>query len=290
MNRFLCTCLLSALALVPLAAPAQEDEYVRVEAVVFIHLDGRPDAWPTESLDSFAGVTDPVWLRFGQEVSRARDQQAQAEMDRELLAALEAIETIASIEQGEGSLAEVLLRPEPWLALEQPSGPMAEALARLQRSTNHQVAMWLGWYQPVTGARGPAARLHDEEIIAVDWIDLTPTGRPRREGEPAASAERLMPAFHYRLDGRLQLRRRQFLHADISLQWRQPDSGLFDPGFAGPQRSYALHGLSQSRSIRPGRIEYFDSSWLGLLLQVTPWAPDENEPEDSDRPGDAPSP
>lgn len=270
---------ISILLVLAQAAPAvaQEDDeeraFYRVEAIVFTHAGGDSDAWPSAEPSKYAKALDPAWKVFAQR--RAIERAEADENADELQTALSVVETIASLESGETSLAEALLYPEPWLALDELSEPMAQARVRLEQNGAYRVNATLAWHQPLEGARDAREiRIHDDRVIGVDWITLSPTGHPLRDGQRALSAEALAPDLNYRLDGRVRLRQRQFMHADVTIDWRVPET--IGPNLwpvRSAQARFETHRLRESRTIRPGRFEYFDSDWLGLLLRVTAFEP-----------------
>jgi hypothetical protein len=264
----------------PLAAQTEDEPtgFFRVEAIVFTHAGGQSDAWPTAEPVSYAAAVDPAWQSFGRERERQRRSEEPGSRESEMAAALDVVEAIASLESGEETLTDVLLYPEPWLSLGELSEPMAQAAERLERSGAYRLQASLAWFQPVNeGARPKTVRIHDSTPIAVDWIRVTPDGRLLRNGRPIRAVEDLAPDFHYRLDGTIRLRQRQFMHADVSIDWRVPSIiGPSPWGLPIDGADLAVHRLDQSRTIRPGRFEYFDSPWLGLVLRVGPY---EIEPE-----------
>lgn len=290
--KFSLSTLLALLAITGLASPslAQDDSgskpFYRVEAIVFTHAGGNPDAWPESRPADHAGALDPAWRSFAQEQQRRLAESEGGSRRSDLQATLNVLETIASIESGEESLTEALLYPEPWLALDKLSEPMAQAKARLERSGAYRLRAWLAWHQALGESAGSRnVRIRDDHLLAIDWIAVAPTGRLLRDGIPVTRATELSPAFHYRLDGSIRLRRRQFMHADVVLDWRVRESPGISPWPVMPgEGKFERHRLDQSRTIRPGRLEYFDSEWLGLLLRVTPYEFEsaEREPTDSD--------
>lgn len=252
-------------------------EFYRVEVIVFTHAGSEPDGWPVSELAGHADAIDPSWQAFGQSQALERTE---SELDRnELESALSVVDTIASLESGETSLSEALLYPEPWLALDALSEPMAQARERMARSGAYRLVDVLAWHQPLeSAADSREVRLHDDRLIAADWIEVDPLGRPHRNGRIARSASSLRPALHYRLDGSIRLRQRQFMHADVTLDWRAPETvgpTLWPVLAVAP--GYATHRLQQSRTVRPDRFEYFDSDWLGVLLRITPYKPERSE-------------
>jgi hypothetical protein len=285
--------LLIALIMAAQATPAsaQEDErdknFYRVEAIVFTHAGGDADAWPVDELPDRSSGTDPEWREFARQQALARAETDSDSAESELETALNVVDTIANLESGEASLTEALLYPEPWLALEDLSEPMARAMTRFERSGGYRILATLAWHQPLDReSASRAVRIHDDRPIAVDWITVTPTGRLLRGGRPVENVEQLAPVVHFRTDGSIRLRQRQFMHADVVLEWRvQEAAGPSAWPIAPPRSKLAVHRLEQSRTVRPGRFEYFDSEWLGLLLRITPYEvdrPGEGEPDNGD--------
>lgn len=288
----------SAVVLFPVFAPAQDEEeneekaFYRVEAIIFTHAGGQPDAWPLEQFADHSGALDPAWKAFAREQELARAERDAAYSDSELEATLSVVETLDELESGQATLTEALLYPEPWLALETLSEPMARARARLEDSGAYRVQDWLAWHQPLDNdSPVRAIRLHDDRLIAVDWIALSPTGQPLRSGRPAKSAGDLLPTFHYRLDGTIRLRQRQFMHGDVTIDWRVPERiGPLPSPISDGIAAFEHHRLQQSRTIRPDRFEYFDSEWLGVVLRVTPWTADPASGQEGDDDGETGSP
>jgi hypothetical protein len=269
------------LTVLPLIAPAgsslaqdsEDQRFYRVELIVFTHAGGEFDAWPVDDLPALpADAHDPEWKRF----NRERDDSPRDEPDNaDLRSALEVAEALERLEEGQTTLTELLIYPDPWLAVDELSEPMAQALERLQNSPGHRVHHWLGWHQPLESSRTGTVRIHDDRSLAVDWIVLAPNGRPQRNGQAVTTARQLFPQIRYRLDGTIRLRQRQFMHAEVSLYWHAPQTtGPLGILTAGPTAALSRDHLQQSRTIRPDRLEYFDSPSLGLLLRVTPWAVD----------------
>lgn len=280
-------CLAAALILAACAATAQQQGFYRVDVVVFTHADGQSDAWPDEDFEPFVEFVDPARAKWAREHDRASQSDADDDDgdEREIDNALEALETIASLERDEPSLVEALLYPDPWIAQDAPSDRMQPVLERLASRGAYRVRSHLSWYQPL-GEESPAraVRIHGDRPIAADWITLSPTGQLSRRGRTVESAADLGVNIHYRLDGYLRLRQRQFMHADVELHWRARQSPGPAPMLMPPARDdsrFEQHYLQQSRTVRRGRFEYFDSEWLGLLLLVTEYAaPAQDEADD----------
>lgn len=272
---------IALLAAATLAGANDGNPFFRVEVIVFVHTDGRSDARITDTLESFGAVIDPL-RRARTELGGEREgYDATAE---ELRAAMEMLETLATLEGGE-ILPEMRLWPEPFIALETLSGPMSEAHDRLQRSAGHQVVTWRAWHQPLdTGRNVSRVRLHDETPVSAEWIRVGPVGLPAASEPAPTNGDALLPVVHYRLDGAIRLFQRQFLHADIELQWREPaEAGLMpSTSDVSGRDKFEVHRLAQRRAIRPGRLEYFDSDWLGVLVLIEALEPLEGSGIDDD--------
>ncbi len=258
------SCMTLLMLPVMLAADVATPHY-RVEVIVFTHAEGRSDARDMQQLDDFSALTDPLARARKTTESSADELSRQTELD----AVLELIDTLDGLEEG-NLMPELPVWPEPYLALERLSPKMERALARLNDSSGHDVLSWRAWHQPLErGSAGERVRIHDDEPVAVDWLKLTPVGI-----QPVSDLE---PTFHYRLDGGVRLRQRQFMHLESNLQWRieQVASPWMSPleFHDEPTGGFRVHRLSQSRTIRPGRLEYFDSNWLGMLVLIEPIDP-----------------
>lgn len=281
-------CLAAALLLAACSAVAQEQGFYRVEVVIFTHAGGESDAWADEAFESFADLVDPSRASWAREFEReAVSERPDDSEEREISDALEALETIATLERDEPALVETLLYPDPWIGQDALSGRMQPVLRKLADSGAYRVRSHLAWYQPLgreTAAR--AVRIHDDQPIAADWVTLSPMGGLSRQGRAVETVGDLAVQFHYRLDGFVRLRQRQFMHADIELHWRVPQSVGPAPMLTTPRQDdsrFEQHYLQESRTVRPGRFEYFDSDWLGLLLLVTEYATQaESETDDAD--------
>jgi hypothetical protein len=294
--------LLLALLCLPFGLAADPDvPHYRVEVIVFSHADGRSDARVSESFEDFSELTDP--LRRAQLAADPReddpgrpgaadehqampDEFDERERAAERDAALALIDTLAELE--EGTLMPTLPTwPEPWLALEALSSKMERARVRLEDSPRHEVLAWRAWHQPLQrGRAGERVRIHDEYVIATEWDDEPEATEQWIDNEAAE------PTLHYRLDGGIRLRQRQFIHLDSDLHWRSPGRPAASPWMqpmeqtedSGENGDYEVHRLVQSRAIRAGRLEYFDSSWLGLLVlieRIQPLHGSEIESEDA---------
>jgi hypothetical protein len=107
------------------------------------------------------------------------------------------------------------------------------------------------------------------------------------------------PTLYYRIDGTVVMRRSRFLHLDLDLQMREAvfeaetepaQLGLLSASYTEPvdedeepaeeprPSSFLLHDLVQSRQVKTGRMEYFDTPVLGVLAYISTVEP-EAQPE-----------
>ncbi|QOC21121.1 hypothetical protein IC757_08610 [Wenzhouxiangella sp. AB-CW3] len=287
LNRLI-ACL--TVAMLPgLGSAEAEVPHYRVEIIAFTHTAGASDARLQTELEDYTSLIDPLararrqqaaeteeerspddpeWLdRVDPEETAPVVDQPEQEREADIEAVLELIDTLADLESGE-LMPELPTWPETYLALESPSGTMARALQRLNDSSEYQVLTWRAWHQPLSRSLpGKRVRMHDEQVVAARWGGSGPGGLPA-----GADAQSLIPGFDYRLDGSIRLRQRQFMHFDADLVWRQPHQA--SPWMSvsqlapEPSNAFAVHRLQQSRAVRPGRLEYFDSEWLGVLVLI----------------------
>ena len=218
----------------PVAVRAESGMY-RVEVLVFMHLENQAEALETQDLRSFSGSFDLV-----------RDFAEQ---------------------------------PAPY-RLDVMSSTMEDSWRRLRNSPEFRPLVFASWEQTRIDYH-PPVRIHDEELIAeqlefpyeVAWVDL-------RSDDPFDQF--MVPYF--RLDGTAQLTRSRFLHLELDLEFRQDLLPALEPGPGGPLRSPVeevasvlestpgpalVHRLKQSRQVRTGQMQYFDSPYLGVLARVT---------------------
>lgn len=272
------TVALLALIALPLHLGAA-DELVRVEVLVFKHANGQSDRWPAQRLEDFSALPDPR-QRALLAAWTAR-QLASPEADRnEAAGADHSAEDLP--EPGEDSptipprptvaplAAEGLgpTWPAQFVHEDRLSANMQRAFERLQSSPTHEVLSVTTWLQPLDRRRtAPAVRVRDDTPVAVTWLE--PVSLPFSIDTGLTTPERL-PQSIYRLDGSVRIRQRQFRHADLDLIWseRRPQQPLAAPA-AGAE--FEIHRMRLSRPIQLGRVEYFDSPWLGVLMLVEPW-------------------
>jgi len=181
--------------------------------------------------------------------------------------------------------------PDDLVAVTQKSTRMDTVWRRLQNSRGYRPLVYAAWEQNRTDYY-PPMRIYDEmplgeqlppatNILVADFAAADPLGA-------------YLGSF-YRLEGTLQLKRSRFLHLFLDFEyreeiWRPDTQSAFllanDPAApAGNSNSndistsnsnnisksfgYKLYSLQQSRQIRTGRMEYFDTPYLGALVFVT---------------------
>ena len=285
--------MLASILLMGVFQPAAADDsppIVRVEVIVLLHLDGQSDRYRLEQATDLSSLTDPL-LKARQSAWLAPEpdtdvDEEPSEPDWDLIsesldlglpeAVSEVIEAIAH-PVDEAGPAQVLY-PPAYVNLDRLGNEMQSAWDRLERSSGHQALAWRAWYQPLSRqAPSETVRVHDEQLMRVHWLELEQLlGRPDDHNDipnGLGLVADLTPPVHYQLDGSLRIHQRQFTHAEIDLVWHEPlqtGSGPLAPEYL-PPGGFDIHRLRQSRTIRPGRLEYFDSNWLGVLIRIEPW-------------------
>lgn len=245
----------------------------RVEVVVFSHTAGRSDQGRSARPANFTEWLDPLL------VARANDM---AERQLAILAGVLPVAPIpGEIDESTRRLESSgqTIRPIPPLysALGDLSSPIQRALDRLLDAPEYDPITARAWIQ-LAGRGRPTAtmRIHDKTIV-----DLIEPGddQSRVEEPPWVETPQAGLAI-YRLDGTLRLRQRQFLHLDLDLVWQSQARAVPDRMRPTDEASTAsnrpeiadgewqLHRLKQSRIVRPGRLEYFDSSLFGVLVWI----------------------
>jgi hypothetical protein len=207
------------------------------------------------------------------------DQAASGQTPEELLA--EALNAVVPVEE---------MGPE-----------MQDAWRRLRLSGPFRPLQYLAWEQG-SNPPFPILRVHDGEAVLIDdpWAaqrlaeelasapdavaDGHVNGTPAVPGADEAETMLPDPVVYYRLDGTASLSRSRFLHLAFAIEWREPTFDLSQaPAAALPATSldpealpvepapsgFLVHRLEQSRPVRSGRMEYFDSPVLGVLAWVT---------------------
>lgn len=259
----------------------QAAEPVRVEIIVFHHAEGRSDRWPSDNNGDFGSLTDPlerarlaVWTarRTPGEFPGGSPAAISDLPGPYSIAHLERLATSAS--RVSGPYDQTPIWPDHHVGLSSLSSTMQRALERLDRSGDYVVLSATGWLQPLDRQMAAVpVRVRGHQAVQVHWTQLIDQGL-QIEGPVAPPPARAL--VDYRLDGSLQLRQRQFRHVDLELVWTERVVSEDEPALA-------LHRLSQSRPIRLGRMEYFDSAWLGALVLVEEWQrPAASEPTQPD--------
>ncbi|MEJ8568182.1 CsiV family protein [Elongatibacter sediminis] len=184
---------------------------------------------------------------------------------------------------------ELLHEDDPWAELRLPSDPASGALA--------------GSQPPAEFGDVPSGPVPSSQMPNAQPAGETPP--PEAAGSHAATDTALPdPRRFYRLDGTARLRRSRFLHLELDLEWREPQSpGIAYPdaldsasipadpaplpdtpvsapsGMTGPVAggdtaretppAIAVYHLQQSRQVRTDQVEYFDGPFLGVLAVIS---------------------
>ncbi len=139
-----------------------------------------------------------------------------------------------------------------------------------------------------------AEREDYQSLLHLAW---TQYGYPRDDSQPYEVVN--MPLYVAGLAGSVTLSLGRFLHLDINLVLEPTafeESGLereewerfaLDTVPMRDTEDYAPHTktiftLQEQRRIRSNVIHYFDHPHLGVIALVTPWEPEEDEPNDED--------
>lgn len=283
--RLLLILCLITLPLYTLAA----DDLVRVEVLVFQYNNGQPDAWPVVRLEDFSALPDPrqrallaAWTaryRDPDEIDEGADAglddwpgletDAQFGFDAPSASDTEAVARVVAMEQDHRGP----VWPELFVHDTQLSATMRRARDRLDNSPAHEILSVTTWLQPLERrSPAPAVRVRDDSPISLAW--LSPDPIPYRI-DPELNAPERLPSGIFRLDGSVRIRQRQFRHAELNLVWSERFGA--PPGIAAADADqFVIHRLQQSRPIQLGRLEYFDSPWIGALILVEPWQPSES--------------
>ena len=261
------------------AVCAQEDARYRIEALVMRHLDSSALA------QSEADLTD---------YSNNLDFEEQAQTRARNLA--------FGGDPYFPELNDALLLPpvgpfpgdDPWSEVTQVSERserMSGVWRNLRLSESFRPEVFVAWEQTAE-APFPVLRVHNDQVIKVEdpfanaRVLRPDTDPENQESRPPqfifwydlseATLELTpipAPSYAYQIDGTVQLRRSRFLHIDLDLAFREPTLAMLDqrpgPPLLNQYQGYLVHNLKQSRQIRTGRMEYFDSPWLGVLVWVT---------------------
>lgn len=196
------------------------------------------------------------------------------------------------------TLDEPLVQEAP-VRLDVMSSIMQDAERRFRLSATYRPLLFTSWEQSRIDYH-PPVRLHDDDLIAkqlhfphrVAFVDL----------QSMDMFEDYMSSY-FRLDGTVQLVRSRFLHLHLDLEFRQdllprpiPPAEPETPIATGPEIVVSdipvvdvqseedelveelidpspgpalVHSLKQSRQIRTGEMQYFDTPYMGVLVRVT---------------------
>jgi hypothetical protein len=173
--------------------------------------------------------------------------------------------------------------PDQFEFIDGRSDYMNDVWRRLRASKAYRPLLWTAWQQNRIDYY-PPVRVHDEQLIDRQFrpsdgkllVDLT-----------AADPLFLYRSEFYQLDGSVQLRRSRFLHVYLDLEYRQGFSprlpvedtegdlnddliNTIEDSYTGPvDEAYKLHHLKQNRQIQTGKLNFFDTPALGVLVFVT---------------------
>lgn len=258
----------------------------RIEVLVVEPVDYRSDDWPVDMPGRYDGALDPrvvaetatrlapAWSAVvapGVPIPQPlAERKGRVVLDDD------------SAPQDPDDAYRTLTRPALFTALEPLPGSLAELRVRLADSGEFEPVTALAWLQPAGRPRQPAPiRIHDDVVVDREAVpDPAIDRNEAMTGDGAGDGSAQQWRLSYRLDGSLALVRRQFLHAELDLQWQVPVQRLGElapgastmrigPNDAASADGWRVHRLRQSRVIRPDRWEYFDSERFGVLLRVT---------------------
>jgi len=174
--------------------------------------------------------------------------------------------------------------PDDLLVVTEKSSQMDTAWRRLRSSQNYRPLVYAAWQQNRIDYY-PPIRIHDQQIID------TRLHSPGRFMIADLTAQDPLAAYRnnlYRIDGSLQLKRSRFLHLYLDLEYREAtlqnsvEAGFLD-GNAMQAKSespvpeadvYGIYELKQNRQISTGKMQYFDTPFIGALVYVTSIQPE----------------
>jgi len=259
-------------------ALADNKTIYRVDVVVFSHLTGEADERFAPTPVDFGDYLDPNANSRAAAWTTRPDAEELSDEERSRRDALATLDQLRALENSgrsaEGRFRGGPLFPIEWSGMDAMTPAMTSAWERLSTSGRHQPLVWRSWYQSLeANDRGRWIRLHGGGLMALDWLAQEVGDPEYLENFDPGPYPFLLSRSKHELDGIVRLRQRQFLHVDLDLTWQQPVAAapfvLKEP-WHDPE-GVLMHKFAQSRSVRPGRIEYFDSSWLGVLVRVEEW-------------------
>jgi len=275
------TALLMAGLLSACLAPlrAQDVPAYRIDVIVFSHVGGESDRRFRASARDFGNRIDPrANARAAAWVEPDEDEEPLTEDERMRRDTLATIDQIHALETGSSPQPAPFrggpIYPPRWQGLPDLSPPMARSWDRLIDSPAHRPLAWRSWQQPLSRSqRSRWMRISGGWMLDIDWLEPEAIDAEFLPDSPPYPF--LLPRTLNTLDGQLRVRRSQFIHVDLDLAWQIPTEALPAPllqDFHHP-RGLLVHSLIQSRTIRPDRIEYFDSSGLGVLIRIEEFIP-----------------
>jgi hypothetical protein len=176
-------------------------------------------------------------------------------------------------------------RPEQYLSWEQGS----ESPFPLLRLHDLELVMVDDPYADLRKALEEEKGEEDSEEGTFVFGDPASMAVPPEEEEPPLPD----PTMYYRLDGTVMLKRTRFLHLELDLRLREavydeeipvqlsllaatpPEEEPLDENSMEEEAplpkpsSFLVHRMQQSRQVKTGRMEYFDSPVLGVLAFIT---------------------
>ncbi len=260
------------------AALARDGTRYRVEVLILNLLEPQVTAKPIPELRGFSEAID-LRAKPQQRTVNAVNREIQFSIGNPALLPPPPLRRGA---EREGPWSDISL-------LERRSERMDEVWRNLRLSAEYRPQAFLAWEQPAEPPF-PALRIHNETVLRVDdpWAHAR-TRRPADESDNTGPIDIAFqysladgtlqlaplpdPESHFSLDGTVRLSRTRFLHIELDLESRQAAPNLV-MGIPGPplrkeHQGYLVHALQQSRQVRTGRMEYFDSPALGALVWIT---------------------
>jgi hypothetical protein len=258
---------------------AEEGAVYRVDVIVFSHVGGETDQRFRAAAADYGDRIDPTAnARAAAWIEPSEDEESLTADERIRREALATIDQLRALETGSSPQPAPFrggpLFPPRWQALPNLSPPMNRAWDRLNLSPAHEPLAWRSWHQPLSrSVPSRWLRITGGWMLGVDWLEPEAADPDFLPDDPPYPF--LLPRTLNVLDGQLRVRRSQFFHADLDLVWQLPTEALPTPLLADfyHPAGLSVHSLAQSRSIRPDRIEYFDSSGLGVLIRIEEFAP-----------------
>lgn len=252
----------------------------RVEVIIFRNLAVNAEPGligELRSYSQFPDLVEPVILVEPADLMEPELREQEPAGETDATAPGSAVELEAAAPQP------VVLRPDlpdGLRVLGEKSRAMDDAWRRLRGSQGYRPLLYAGWEQNRIDYY-PPIRVHDQEVIATRLQPPTSAILADLTADDPLAAYR--SAF-YRLDGSVQLRRTRFLHLYLDLEYRETGpwlspaptalGSLFDTQAGTAGGDYTVFTLKQSRQVRTGRLQYFDTPQFGALVLVTAIAPE----------------